>query len=51
VTGTLKHAIANRRGEITLRGSYGMSGWHKEGDFFFIAQRAQAEPIDGLNIQ
>jgi hypothetical protein len=41
VTGTLKHEIANRRGEITLRGSYDMSGWSKEGDFFFIAQRAR----------
>lgn len=41
VTGTLKHEIANRRGEITLRGSYDMSGWRKECDFFFIAQRAQ----------
>lgn len=43
VTGTLKHAIANRRGEITLRGIYDMSGWREEGDFFFIEQRAQAE--------
>jgi hypothetical protein len=44
VTGILKHEIANRGGEITLRGSYDMSGWRKEGDFFFIAQRATAEP-------
>jgi hypothetical protein len=44
VTGKLEHKIANRRGEITLRGSYDMSGWRNEGDFFFIAQRAQAEP-------
>jgi hypothetical protein len=43
VTGTLRHEIANRSGEITLRGSYDMSGWRKEGTFFFIAQRAGAE--------
>lgn len=45
VTGTLKHKIANRKGEITLRGSYDMSSWRKEGDFYFIAQRTQAELI------
>lgn len=46
VTGVLRHNIANRRGEITLSGSYDMSNWCKDGDFHFIAQRTQAVPVN-----
>jgi hypothetical protein len=51
VTGILKHAIANRPGQIVLRGSYDLSGWCKDGDFFFIAQRAKVEHVYGHNSQ
>jgi hypothetical protein len=41
VTGALVHPIANRRGDIHLRGSYDMAGWRKDEGFFFIAQRTE----------
>jgi hypothetical protein len=42
ITGILEHPIANRAGRIVLRGNYSMSGWEKNGDFYFIQQRAAA---------
>lgn len=38
VTGTLRHAIANRPGLITLANTYSMAGWKNLGTFHFIAQ-------------
>lgn len=40
ITGCLAHNVANREGKITLRGTYSMSGWRKEGSYYFISQRA-----------
>ena len=41
VSGLLAHSIANRKGEITLRGRYSMSEWKKRGEFYFIAQKGE----------
>jgi hypothetical protein len=40
VTGTLIHAVANRKGSIALHGIYSMDGWRKDGTFYFISQQA-----------
>jgi hypothetical protein len=43
VTGLLSHSIANRKGQIVLRGTYSMEGWIKDGSFYFIHQRIDAD--------
>jgi hypothetical protein len=39
VTGQLVHSVANRAGVIALAGTYEMSGWQKDGSFYFINQK------------
>lgn len=41
VTGTLKHRIATRKGEIRLDGTYSMRKWERINNFYFIAQQAK----------
>jgi len=41
VTGTLKHKIANRKGEIRLAGTYSMRKWERINNFYFIAQQTK----------
>ena len=39
ISGLLTHHIANRKGEITLRKTYSMSGWKKDGAFTSLHKR------------
>lgn len=39
VTGDLKHKIANRKGQIRLKGTYSTCGWKKINEFYFIGQK------------
>ena len=39
ISGTYKHAVANREGSVTLKGTYSMP-WTNIGSFYFIFQRA-----------